>query len=678
MNREKVLPKKKWGLKEAKDFYKIDRWGLGYFSVNEGGNLCVRDPHNKKVQVDLKKLVDELCKRKLETPILIRVMNILEDRIKTLTSCFDSAIESCEYKGRYMPLFPVKVNQQRHVLKAMRQFGAPYRVGLEAGSKAELLAVLAHSDENTSLLVCNGYKDSSFVELVAMANKMGKNIIPVIEKYSEIESFISHFKETGIMPNVGVRFKVASRGVGQWANSGGDRSKFGLRILEIMRMVNRLKEEGLLDRLKLVHFHIGSQVTQIGVVKQALTEAARVYVELVKLGVPLEYLDVGGGLGVDYDGTVHNTFNTINYTVQEYANDVIYRIQQICDKHEVEHPTILSESGRFLAAHYSFLITDIATSSQHHATEEAEAPVPGSPAVLEEIFGIFEEAKLGRKNFLENYHDAIQVRAEAVNMFNLGYLSLTQRAEFERTFWSTMLCIQNHLDSMEHIPQELQDLEHSLTDTMFANFSLFQSLPDSWAIDQVFPLIPIHRLNERPTRRATVVDLTCDSDGCIRQYVGEESNRPFVWLHNQKQGEPYYVGIFLVGAYQETLGELHNLFGDTHAVQLDLLGDNRYKITRLLKGDSIEDVLGYVGYSAHSLINRMRDQIEEAVDSGRLELDESAYLMEQFERAMKGYTYFKSDHTEPATSIDSPGTTSLDQLEVKGAVELDNEPSSHT
>ena len=641
MHRSKVIPQEKWNAQKAKEFYKIDRWGMGYFTVNAEGNLCVGDSNENGIELDLKTVVDELCKRKLEPPILIRVMNILEDRIKTLSTCFQTAIQTSDYKGTYIPLFPIKVNQQKHVLEAIQKFGKPYNIGLEAGSKAELLAILALSDQNKNLLVCNGYKDSSFVEIVGMAHKMGKKIIPVVEKFSEVESFIKYYHKTGIMPPIGVRLKVASRGKGQWANSGGDRSKFGLRILEIMKLVNRLKEEGLLSKLKLLHFHVGSQITQIGVVKQALTEAARIFVELVTLGVDLEYFDVGGGLGVDYDGSSHNTFNTINYTVQEYANDVIYRIQQICEKHGVPHPTILSESGRFLSAHYSFLVTNIATSSHLEASAVIAPPEEGSPAVLKEIFAIYEEAKQKGNNFLENYHDAIQMRSETVNMFNLGYLSLTQRAGFESIFWSIMLLIQQRLDSMEQVPKELEDLEFNLTDTYFANFSLFQSLPDSWAIHQVFPLIPIHRLNEQPTRRATVVDLTCDSDGCIKQYVGEDANRPFVWLHNPKNDEPYYVGIFLVGAYQETLGELHNLFGDTHAVQLDLLGDNRYKITSLLKGDSVEDVLGFVGYPPHSLVNRMREQIENAVDKGNLSLEESVLLMEQYESVMKGYTYFK-------------------------------------
>jgi arginine decarboxylase len=644
MKRNNQLPHKNWNTDEATEFYKINRWGLNYFTVNEKGNLCLCDPVKGQFQVDLKLIVDELEKRKINPPILIRVMNILEDRINTLANCFQQAIDSCEYRSKYIPLFPIKVNQQKHVLDSIRKYGEPYNLGLEAGSKAELIAILALSNKMENLLICNGYKDSGFVQIVGMAHKMGKKIIPVIEKYSEIKKFLTYYHETGIMPDIGVRLKVASKGMGQWANSGGDRSKFGLRILEIMRLVNLLKDEGLLSKLKLLHFHIGSQISQIGVVKQALTEAGRVYVELFQAGAGMEYFDVGGGLGVDYDGSSHNTFNSINYSIQEYANDVIYRIQQICDQHQVPHPVILSESGRFLAAHYSFLVTNIATYSQMNANGNMKTSFSDKTSpVLEEMIGIFEDTEKGQPNFLESYHDAIQARSEAVNLFNLGYLTLSQRADFERVFWSTMLLIQNHLDSMDRVPVEMENLELNLADTYFANFSLFQSLPDSWAINQLFPLIPIHRLNERPTRRAIVVDLTCDSDGSIKQYVGQEESRPFVWLHDPIPDEPYYIGIFLTGAYQETLGELYNLFGDTHAVQLDILGPDQYRISSFLKGDRVQDVLKYVGYSAGPLLNQMRDQIEDAVQQGSLTLEDSANLMEQFENALKGYTYFSSE-----------------------------------
>jgi len=641
MKRKREVPKKIWDTTQATDFYKINRWGMGYFVVNDEGNLCVCDPDNKEIQVDLKLIVDELNKREIEPPLLIRVMNILENRIKKLATCFEHAIDTCDYKGTYLPLYPVKVNQQRPVVEAIRKYGEPYGMGLEVGSKAELVAALATTTHSEALLICNGYKDNDYAEIVGMAHKMGKKVIPVIEKYSEIETFISYYKKSGIMPNMGVRLKSSNRGIGQWANSGGDRSKFGLRISEIMRLVGRLKEEGLLPKFKLLHFHIGSQVTQIKVVKQALTEAGRVYTGLVNQGVQLKYLDVGGGLGVDYDGSTQHTFTTINYTLQEYANDVIYRIQQICDQEKVSHPIILSESGRFLSAHYSFLITNVAAFSHLHADEPIHSPGVKDPGVMQEVFEIYNNIKEGCSNFLENYHDAVQAHSEVVNLFNLGYLSIIQRAEFERIFRSIMLLVQEKLDKMEHVPVELEDLELSLTDTYFANFSLFQSLPDSWAIDQIFPLIPIHRLNERPSRRGVVVDLTCDSDGCIKQYVGPYQNRPFAWLHPEKEGEPYYLGIFLTGAYQETLGELHNLFGETNAVQLELVGKNQYQVANIQKGESVRDILEHVGYTYEALIERMNKQIEEAVQDGNLTQEESAHLMDQFQSALKGYTYFK-------------------------------------
>ncbi|PIE01334.1 MAG: arginine decarboxylase [Acidobacteria bacterium] len=634
-------PETEWNSLSAIDFYKIERWGAGYFSVNDEGNLCVCLPEDPTIKVDLKLVVDEMRKRKIEPPFIIRVMNILEDRIVKLATCFQEAIESCQYQGRYLPLFPVKVNQQKQVIESIKEYGHSYGMGLEVGSKAELIAALAYTSRPEALLVCNGYKDMEFAEIVGMAHKMGKKIIPVIEKYSEIETFLLHHSHTGIMPEIGVRLKLSVRGMGQWANSGGDRSKFGLRIPEIMQLVKRLKEKGLLSKLKLLHFHMGSQITQINAVKQALTEAGRVYGELVALGAEMEFLDVGGGLGVDYDGSTHNTFTTINYTIQEYANDVIYRIKQVCDQFHVEHPVILSESGRFLSAHYSFIIANIATFGRLQNREPIQQPKDDEPGLMKELYEIYEFIKKDGTQFLENYHDAVQARTEVVNLFNLGYLTMEQRARCERIFWAIMMLVQRQLDQMKSVPVELEDLELNLTDTYFANFSLFQSLPDAWAINQIFPLIPIHRLKEKPSRRGVVVDLTCDSDGCIKEYIGSTQNRPFVWLHPEKQGEPYYIGIFLVGAYQETLGELHNLFGETNAVQLDLLGNNKYQVSSFEKGDSVKDVLKDVGYSSASLLNRMRSQVEHAVQTGCLSLEDSAVVMDQYEKVLKGYTYFK-------------------------------------
>ncbi|MCB1041416.1 MAG: biosynthetic arginine decarboxylase [Acidobacteria bacterium] len=628
-----------WDREEATSHYKIEEWGLGYFTVNEAGNLCVSPSKDAPYKVDLKLLVDELRARKVQPPILIRVLDILKDRINEIANCFKKAIDDYEYSGTYYPLYPIKVNQQRHVVEAMLEYGRPHGLGLEAGSKAELLAVLALTEDPSIPIVCNGYKDNEFVELVGMAHKMGKFIFPVIEKYSELESFIRYYKETGTMPNLGIRIKLNTRGSGQWAKTGGDDSKFGLRIPEVVDAIERLKQENLLSHLKLLHFHIGSQVTQITVIKQAINEAGRVFVEMSKMGAELAYLDVGGGLGVDYDGSTRDTFSTINYTIQEYANDVVYRVQQLCLENKIPCPTIFSESGRYLTAHYSMLITNIATTGVVYDPSREDTPVSSSASSLNELQELVNS--INESNYLECYHDALQYRTDLMNLFHLGYLSLTERAAMESTFNRLMDNVIHYSHRADQEPVELMDLDRGPIDTYFANFSLFQSLPDAWAINQVFPIVPIHRLNERPERRAVLVDLTCDSDGIIREYIGDDDENPFVKLHAVNPNEPYYVGIFMIGAYQETLGELHNLFGDTHAIQIDIQGENQYRIASFIKGDTVNDVLGYVSYSHKDLIHRMRHQIEKAVESRMLTLDESALLMDQYEQGMYGYTYFE-------------------------------------
>lgn len=628
-------------VKAAIDLYRIHKWGMGYFTANDEGNLCVCPHRDAPYKVDLKRLVDELAKRKVHTPILIRFMNILQDRIARLSNCFREAIEKNDFQGSYYPVFPIKVNQERDVVTSILKYGKKFGVGLEAGSKAELLIVLALTVDPDSLIVCNGYKDKEFVELVGMAHKMGKAIFPVIENYGEIETFINHYKRTGIMPRLGVRIKLSTKGEGKWAKTGGDASKFGLRISEVMMMVRRLEEEGLLDALKLLHFHIGSQVTKIRVVKQAIVETTRVFVELWKLGVKLEYVDIGGGLGVDYDGTSADTGSTINYSLYEYANDVIYRIKQLCDENKIPHPTIISESGRFLAAHYSMLITNVP------ATASIPDEVPDFDSLPKGIGPIHEMREIldtiNDNNVMECYHDAMQYRQESLSLFKLGYLSLPGRAAMEHLFWKIMRDILRRAKDIGLQSAELDDLETQLVDTYYANFSLFQSLPDSWAINQVFPVIPIHRLNEKPDRKAIIADLTCDSDGLVESYIGDGEITSSVPLHAIHADEPYYIAICLIGAYQETLGELHNLFGDTHAVQIELLGENQYKIRNLAKGDTIHQVIGFVSYSSRDLIGRMRDQIEAAVEREMLSLDESAHIMQQYEEGLHGYTYFEDE-----------------------------------
>ena len=629
-----------WDVSKADRFYNINSWGLGYFEVSENGNLCVKPSADSAERIDLKLLVDELLQRNIQPPILIRFMDILRDRMHKLSGSFLKAMRENDYKGGYVPLFPIKVNQERDVVTSFLRYGGDMGVGLEAGSKAELMIVLSLTQFKDTPIICNGYKDPEFVNLVCMAHKIGKRIFPVIENYSEVEYFIKRYKEIGIMPNLGVRVKLATRGVGQWSKTAGDASKFGLRIPELVRLVDRLKEEGLLDSLKLLHFHIGSQISQIKVVKKAIVETMRVFTELAKLGAHLEYLDIGGGLGVDYEG--NSTESAVNYTLDEYASDVVYRIKQLCDENGIKHPTIFSESGRFLAAHYSILVTNVPAKSSVSGDGQIEPP-PEKFGPVREMYEILESIgpQSPPSKYAEAYHDAMQYKSEALDMFNLGYLSLPERANMERVFWRIMKGLSKHSDLLSS--DEQVELEKRLADTYFANFSLFQSLPDSWAIDQLFPVIPIHRLDEAPSHDGVIVDLTCDSDGLIESYVNQDMVGSSVPLHDLKEGEPYYIGVFLVGAYQETLGELHNLFGDPHAVQVEIIGDNRYKIRNLIKGDTINDVISYVSYDPSKLVRKMRDQIERAVEEKLITIEESARYMRIFEEGMSGYTYFEEE-----------------------------------
>jgi arginine decarboxylase len=631
-----MATKARWSTEESRDLYRIDHWSQGYFTVNELGNVCVKPSPDSPYKVDLKKLVDELRERKIDPPILIRFTDILKDRLEKLSKCFSKAIEDNQYKGIYKPLFPIKVNQEKDVVTSVLKYGKDWGVGLEAGSKAELLIVLAQTQEVDTPIVCNGYKDEEFVRMVGMAHKMGKKIFPVIENFSELYTFIAHYKATGIMPRLGLRIKLTTKGTGQWAKSGGDASKFGLRIPEVMSAIRLLESEGLLANLKLLHFHVGSQISRIGVVKQAILETTRVYVEMVKLGACLEYIDIGGGLGVDYTGG--SSSGAINYTSYEYANDIIYRIKQLCDEYQIPHPDIFSESGRFLSAHYSMMVTNVsATGSLPDLQPPLENPTRGY-GPLHEINEILNT--LNENNILECYHDALQYKHEAQNLFNLGHLTLPERAWMEGQFWEIMRRVLALSKKVGLKADDLEALDSQLADTYFTNFSVFQSLPDAWAINQVFPIMPIHRLTEQPNKYALIADLTCDSDGLLDRYVAADGNESSLPLHEVSAEEPYYLGVFLIGAYQETLGELHNLFGDPHAVLIEIGGENQYRMAGLVTGDTIEAVISYMSYDTSKLVAKMRMQIEEAVEAGRLTISESAQMMESYVEGLRGYTYF--------------------------------------
>jgi arginine decarboxylase len=530
------------------------------------------------------------------------------------------------------------VNQQRHVVEEILDFGKPFNFGLEAGSKPELLAVLAITNGNDTPIICNGFKDDEFIKMVVLARKLGKNIIPVVERFTELESIVRHAEALDVRPVIGVRVKLASRGAGRWRSSAGYRSKFGLTITETLEALEYLKSRDMADCLQLTHFHLGSQITNIRKVKEALNEAARVFVELHRAGAGLRYMDVGGGLGIDYDGSQTDFESSVNYTLQEYANDVVFRIKGVCDEAGVPHPTIISESGRAVVAYHSVLVFDVLGTSNFDRCEAPDEVPAEAPQPIADLFAIHRD--LNKKNFLESYHDSLQAMEETLNLFNLGYLTIEMRALSERLFWAVGRKLQRLVRELDYVPEELQNLDTMLSDTYFCNFSVFQSMPDSWAIKQLFPVMPIHRLAEAPSRRAVLGDITCDSDGKVDQFIDLRAVRNTLELH-PFNGEPYYLGAFLLGAYQEILGDLHNLFGDTNAVHVNLEEDGSYTVDEFIPGDTVREVLHYVQFSAEKLIDRMRKDVEKALRAGKVSLKESREFLKFYESGMEGYTYLE-------------------------------------
>jgi arginine decarboxylase len=627
----------KWKIADAIEMYGIRNWGKGYFSINKAGHVTVQPNKRPDESIDLKELVDQLQARGIQLPILLRFTDILRHRVGEIHDAFRRAMEEFEFHGGYCCVYPIKVNQQRHVVEEILDFGKPFRFGLEAGSKPELLAVLALANGQDTPIICNGFKDDEFIRMTMLAHKIGKQIIPVVEKFTELEAICRHAEELQVRPAIGVRVKLAARGAGRWRSSAGYRSKFGLTLTEVLEAVEYLKQRGMADCLQLVHFHLGSQITNIRSIKSALTEAARVYVELHRVGAGVRFLDVGGGLGIDYDGSQTDFESSVNYTLQEYANDVVFRIKSVCDEAGVPHPTIVSESGRAVVAYHSLLVFDVLGVS-HFDRYEVPPEVPSdAPQQINDLFCIYRDLK--KKNILESYHDAVQAVDETLNMFNLGALDIEMRALSERLFWAVCSKLLKIVREMEYVPEELQGLESLLSDTYFCNFSIFQSMPDSWAIKQLFPIMPIHRLNEMPSRRAVLGDITCDSDGKIDQFIDLRDVRNTLQLH-PFNGEPYYLGAFLLGAYQEILGDLHNLFGDTNAVHVSL-DDGELNVDTVIKGDTVREVLAYVQYSADELTARLRKDVERAVRSGKISLTESRQLLRFYESGMEGYTYLE-------------------------------------
>ncbi len=642
----KFNPAQPWRIEDSLDLYHVAAWGKGYFGVNAEGHVVVRPDTTAGNEIDLYEVVEGLKARDLTTPVVVRFSDILAHRLRRMHEAFAQAITENDYRNRYAAVYPIKVNQQRLVVEEVYRYGKEFGFGLEVGSKPELLAVMAMT-ENASerLIICNGFKDDSYIEAVTLATRLGRTIIPVVENFEELGLILKHAQAYRVRPRIGVRVKLFSEGSGRWSASAGEKSKFGLFITEILELFNVLKAHDMLDCLQLVHCHPGSQLQDIRRVKDAINELAHVYAELKLMGAGLQYIDVGGGLGVDYDGSGTNFASSMNYTLNEYASDVVYRVASVCNARDIPHPMIISESGRAVAAYHSVLIFDALGSSaldKFRVTGDAGEDYSGQEELPQPVLDLFEAYRaVSERRLVECYHDALTAREQVLQMFNLGLLSLEFRGLAERLYWATCARIRDACRRLERAPEELDDLESILSDTYFCNFSVFQSLPDSWAIDQLFPIMPIHRLHERPTRTAVLADITCDSDGKIDRFVSLRDVKRTLELHELKDGEKYYMAAFLVGAYQETLGDLHNLFGDTHVVHVRLHDEGGWWIEEIVKGDTANKVLEYMEYDVAELYPALARDCERAIRDGRMTLAESQALKRFYESELDGYAYLE-------------------------------------
>ncbi|MBN2612874.1 MAG: biosynthetic arginine decarboxylase [Bacteroidales bacterium] len=629
---------RKWRIEDSQDLYNIEGWGINYFSINEKGNVIVT-PKKNASPVDLKELIDELQLMDVSTPVLLRFTDILDDRIITISGCFKSASEEYGYQGQNFIIYPIKVNQMRPVVEEIVSHGKKFNIGLEAGSKPELHAVLAVNTEADSVIICNGYKDEDYIELAILAQKMGKRIFLVVEKLNELKLIASVSRRLKIKPNIGIRVKLASAGSGKWEESGGDVSKFGLSSSELLDAIDFIEKNNLKDSLKLIHFHIGSQITKIRRIKNALREASQFYVLLSEMGFKIDFVDIGGGLGVDYDGSKSsNSESSINYSIQEYVNDSVSTFVDACNKKNIPHPNIISESGRSLAAHHSVLVFEVLETASLPCWDEEEVVDENDHELVRELYKIWD--LLNQPRMLESWHDAEQIREEALDRFSLGLIDLKTRAQTERLFWSIAREVYQMASKTKHLPDELRQLSKMLSDKYFCNFSLFQSLPDSWAIDQIFPIIPIHRLDEKPNVSATLHDITCDSDGKIDNFISTRNYSHSLPLHELKSKENYYLGVFLVGAYQEILGDLHNLFGDTNAVHVSV-NENGYKIDQVIDGESVAEVLDYVQYNPKKMVRKVETWVTSSVKAGTITMQEGKEFLSNYRSGLYGYTYLE-------------------------------------
>lgn len=629
---------RKWRIEDSEELYNITGWGTSYFSINDAGHVVVT-PRRDGVTVDLKELVDELQLRDVASPMLLRFPDILDNRIEKMSSCFKQAAEEYGYKAENFIIYPIKVNQMRPVVEEIISHGKKFNLGLEAGSKPELHAVIAVNTDSDSLIVCNGYKDESYIELALLAQKMGKRIFLVVEKMNELKLIAKMAKQLNVQSNIGIRIKLASSGSGKWEESGGDASKFGLTSSELLEALDFMESKGLKDCLKLIHFHIGSQVTKIRRIKTALREASQFYVQLHSMGFNVEFVDIGGGLGVDYDGTrSSNSEGSVNYSIQEYVNDSISTLVDVSDKNGIPHPNIITESGRALTAHHSVLIFEVLETATLPEWDDEEEIAPDAHELVQELYSIWDS--LNQNKMLEAWHDAQQIREEALDLFSHGIVDLKTRAQIERLYWSITREINQIAGGLKHAPDEFRGLSKLLADKYFCNFSLFQSLPDSWAIDQIFPIMPIQRLDEKPERSATLQDITCDSDGKIANFISTRNVAHYLPVHSLKKTEPYYLAVFLVGAYQEILGDMHNLFGDTNAVHVSV-NEKGYNIEQIIDGETVAEVLDYVQYNPKKLVRTLETWVTKSVKEGKISLEEGKEFLSNYRSGLYGYTYLE-------------------------------------
>lgn len=630
---------RRWRIEDSAELYNITGWGLKYFSINDNGHVQVT-PREGCASVDLKELMDELQIRDITAPVLLRFPDILDNRIEKISRCFKQAAEEYKYGAQNFIIYPIKVNQMRQVVDEIVSHGKKFNIGLEAGSKPELHAVLATNIDEHNLIICNGYKDENYVELALLAKKMGRRIFLVVEKLNELHLIARLAKRIGVRPNIGIRIKLSSSGSGKWEESGGDHSKFGLNSSELLEAVDALAKYKMEDCLKLIHFHIGSQITKIRRIKNALREATQFYVQLTKMGFSIDFIDIGGGLGVDYDGTRSSASeNSMNYSIQEYANDAISAIVDACEKNGLKQPNVITESGRSLSAHHSILIIETLETTQLPVWNDNEEVSDSDHELARELYQIWD--RLGQQSLLESWHDALQIREEALDRFSLGMLDLHTRAQIEKLFWSVAREVNDIAKTMKHVPEELR-ISKMLPDKYFCNFSLFQSLPDSWAIDQMFPIMPISRLDEKPTRTATIQDVTCDSDGKINCFISSHGFSNALPIHPIKNGESYYLGVFLVGAYQEILGDMHNLFGDTNTVHVSVHKDG-YEIEQIIDGETVAEVLDYVQYNPKKLVRNVETWVTRSMKSGKITPEEGREFLSNYRSGLYGYTYLEKD-----------------------------------